>query len=318
MKAAVLEKLETTPVYKNFEEPVPDNDLQVINVKAAAFKNLDKLKTMKSFYGHIQKLPAVVGTDGVGTLEDGTRVYAQGVTGMFADKALVRKNGVVELPEEIDFATAAALPNAVMGAALPLKLKADIQPGENVIINGATGFTGQMAVQLAKHYGAENIIVTGRNKERLELLKEFGATHVISLSQGGDEIAEELREIMKSVPVDAVIDYLWGESISIILEEIKNAAHRKVRVINVGNTTGDSIRLSTGILRGSGISLIGSGLGSYSKEEFGYFSQSILPEMFKLAAEGRITVNFKEESIENIELVWERGLKSGERTVFVM
>ena len=72
---------------------------------------------------------------------------------------------MVKLPNGIDDAVAAALPNAVAGSAMALRFRAAMQSGETVLINGATGFTGKIAVQIAKHYGAKKIVVTGRNEQ---------------------------------------------------------------------------------------------------------------------------------------------------------
>src|SRR5699024_8423358 len=138
MKAAVLKKLGTTPVLKDVDEPqIENSQQQIIDVKAAPVKPLDRLMTMKSFYAAYSDLPAIVGTDGAGILKDGTRVYAQGITGMFAEKAIIEKDAYTVLPENLDFATAAALPNAVQGSVLPLRLRGNIQKGSTILINGA-------------------------------------------------------------------------------------------------------------------------------------------------------------------------------------
>ena len=121
MKAAVLHQLGQTPQYDDFPDPVPQNaDEIVLAVKAAAVKNIDKLRAGGTHYASYTKLPVVVGIDGVGDLEYGTRVYAAGVTGMIAQKALIRKGQYVVLPAGLDESTAAALPNAGMGAAMAL------------------------------------------------------------------------------------------------------------------------------------------------------------------------------------------------------
>src|SRR4051812_35877983 len=155
MKAAVLHQLGTNPKYEEFTDPVPQDEHQVsVTVKASAIKQLDKLKVSGKHYTSYQKLPNVVGTDGAGVLEDGTRIYAAGITGMLAEKALVQKLNCVRLPDNLDFETAAALPNALMGSDGALLIRAKIQKGETVLINGATGVTGKVAVQIAKYRGA--------------------------------------------------------------------------------------------------------------------------------------------------------------------
>lgn len=158
MKAAIIYQQAEMPQYADVPEPVvKNNDELLISVKAAAIKHLDKSKASGKHYS-VNKDNAhatVIGGDGVGLLKDGTRVYAIGETGMAAEKAIIDKDRMVKLPKEIDNVTAAALPNAVIGSAMALRFRAKMQKGETVLINGATGFTGKMAVQLAKYYGAK-------------------------------------------------------------------------------------------------------------------------------------------------------------------
>ncbi|MGG7036914.1 MAG: zinc-binding alcohol dehydrogenase family protein, partial [Flavobacterium sp.] len=218
MKAAVLNKLGTSPVYQDFTDPVPQNNEQiVINVKAASIKNIDKLRASGTHYAGYKEVPAIVGLDGVGVLENGTRVYAQGLTGMIAEKALISADRFTPLPDEIDDITAAALPNAVIGATMAIVSRAKIQKGHTILINGATGVTGRLAVQVAKYYGAAKVITTGRNAESLAKLTQLGADHIISLKQNDEAIISQLKEIHKTTPIDIVIDYLWGHPIELII-----------------------------------------------------------------------------------------------------
>src|SRR6187401_3620252 len=146
MKAAILNKLGTSPVYQDFADPIPQNEEQIlINVKAASVKNIDKLRAGGKHYASHKELPAIVGLDGVGILENGKRVYAQGLTGMIAEKALISAHRFTLLPDQIDDITAAALPNAVIGATMALLFRAKMQKGQTVVINGATGVTGRLA-----------------------------------------------------------------------------------------------------------------------------------------------------------------------------
>ncbi len=164
MKAAVVYKKGESPKYAEFPEPIVSNENEVlVSIKAVAITNLDKgIASGKHYSSEKENLNVfIVGSDGIGILENGTRVYARGIYGTIAEKALVERNRMVVLPNGIDDATAAAMPNAVAGSAMALRFRAGIKPGETVLINGATGFTGIMAVQIAKHYGAMNIIVTG-------------------------------------------------------------------------------------------------------------------------------------------------------------
>lgn len=320
MKAAVLNQLGTVPVYQEYPEPVPENDEQIlINVRAAAIKNIDKLRTNVSFYASHTDLPTVVGIDGVGVLENGTRVYAQGITGMIAEKALISKNRYTILPEKLDYSTAAALPNAALGAAMSLLIRGDMQKGSTVLINGATGVTGQFAIQVAKYYGAAKVVATGRNPKLFGKLKSLGVDTSISLQQDDEAIIKQLRDIHAANPVDIVIDYLWGRPIELIINAVKgggmNTFTHKVRIVTVGDMAGSSIMLQSGILRSSAIELLGSGIGSVSQEDVKKFGSEILPEMFQLAADGRLTIDTKTETLENIQSAWNENGEAGKRIV---
>ena len=323
MKAAVLNKLGTSPMYQDFADPIPQNVEQIlIRIKAASVKNIDKLRAGGKHYASYKELPVIVGLDGVGILENGMRVYAQGLTGMIAEKALISKNRFTVLPDGIDDIVAAALPNAVIGATMALLFRAKMQKGHTVLINGATGVTGRLAVQVAKHYGAAKIIVTGRNAESLEKLTQLGADYIISLKQDDDTIINQLKEISKTNPIDIVIDYLWGHPIELIIKSLKgsgiNSFTHQVRIVTVGDMAGESISLSSGTLRSSSIEILGSGLGSLSKEELKKFDTEILPEMFQLAADNILSIETQVENLQNIETVWNKEIDAGKRLVICM
>ncbi|WP_428233032.1 quinone oxidoreductase family protein [Flavobacterium sp.] len=320
MKAAVVYKKGELPKYAEFTDPIVQNENQVLfSVKAVAITNLDKGKASGKHYSSENNYQNgfVVGSDGVGLLEDGTRVYARGINGTIAEKAIIDKNIVVPLPEGISDAVAASLPNAVAGSAMALKFKAGIKSGETVLINGATGFTGQMAIQLAKHYGAKKVIVTGRNEKTLESLLVLGADEVISLKQNDEKIIEMLKEIHVNTPIDIVLDYLWGHPAELILNALKGNGSftTKVRYVTIGGMAGDSIQLSSGILRSVNLQLSGSGLGSWAKEDVKLLFSEILPEMFLLAAQNQLKVNIETVPLVDIEEAWAREVSDGKRLV---
>lgn len=324
MKAAVVFQKGEAPKYvTDFAEPVAENEHEIIlRMKASAVKNLDKMRASGQHYStqHEAFQPKVVGGDGVGLLADGTRVYAIGVSGMIAEKAVVEKGIMVKLPENIDDATAAALPNAVMGSALALRFRAGLQKGETVLINGATGVTGKMAVQLARYYGAKKIIATGRNEQVLQRLLSLGADDIISLKQDDKNLLAQIKNLQKENPIDVVIDYLWGRSAELILDALKGqggASHR-TRFITVGGMAGDTITLSSSILRSTDIQLSGSGLGSWSREDVKSLIAEILPEMFRLAAEGKLTIETVNLPLQDIEKAWSMAIEGGKRLVVLI
>jgi NADPH:quinone reductase-like Zn-dependent oxidoreductase len=319
MKAAVLHQLGSAPKYEDFPDPVPGEGQLLMNVKAASVKNIDKLRAGGIHYASHTKLPEIVGLDAVGTLEDGTRIYAQGVGGTIAEKTLVRSGTYVLLPEGLDDITAAALPNAVYGSVMALLFRAKMKKGEVVLINGATSVTGQFAVQAARHYGASKIIVTGRNETILEELKGMGAAEIISLKQEDPIIINRLKELHSIKPIDIVIDYLWGNPVKLIINALKgsgvNNFSTRVRIVSVGSEAGKDIILESDTIRSSAIEILGSGIGSLSLDDLKKFGSEVLPEMFMLAAEGKLKIQTETAELKDIESVWQKNMDPGKRLV---
>jgi len=320
MKAAVVYQRGELPEYVDFPEPIPQNDDEVlVTVKAVAIKHFDKGRAAGRHYSSDtpRNDGQVIGGDGVCLLDDGTRAYAIGASGMLAERAAIDKDRIVKLPANLDDATAAALANAVMGSAMGLRFKADIEPGDIVLINGATGFTGRVAVQIAKHYGAKKVIATGRNQKSLNDLLALGADEIISLKQGDEQFLTQLKQTHANTPIDVIIDYLWGHTAEMILACIKGNGSftNKIRFVSVGAMSGDIIQLSAANLRSVDLQLTGSGLGSWSKGQVRQLFTEILPEMFQLAADGKLKVETIEVKLKDIASLWDMDITDGQRLV---
>lgn len=323
MKAAVVYKKGELPKYAEFQDPIATNENEVlISVKAVAITNLDKGIASGEHYSseNENQNGTVIGSDGIGLLENGTKVYARGISGTIAEKALVEKSKIVALPDGIDDAIAASMPNAVAGSAMALRFRAGIKPGETVLINGATGFTGQMAIQIAKHYGAKKIIVTGRNEKTLESLLALGADEIVSLKQNDENFVSQLKAIHQNTPIDIVLDYLWGHSAELIFSVLKGNGNftPKTRYVSVGSMSGDTIQLSAQILRSVDLQLSGSGLGSWTKDEVKLLFSEILPEMFLLASQNKLKVNIEKVNLVDIEKMWNADVSDGKRLVVIV
>jgi NADPH:quinone reductase-like Zn-dependent oxidoreductase len=320
MKAAVIYQRGEMPQYADVDEPVVQNDDELlISVKAAAIKHFDKGRASGKHYSANadKKNATVIGGDGVGLLADGTRVFALGVSGMIAEKATIEKSRMVKLPNGIDDAVAAALPNAVAGSAMAIRFRAAMQKGETVLINGATGFTGKIAVQVARHYGARKIIVTGRNEQSLQSLIELGADEIISVKEDDETFVAKIKEIHSDTPIDIIIDYLWGHTAELILSSLKGRGSftHKTRFVSIGAVTGDKIQLSAENLRSVDLQLSGSGLGSWTKDEMKKLFSEIIPEMFQLAADKKLKVDTEKVSLADIEKLWDMEMPDGKRLV---
>ena len=324
MKAlAIFQRGELPQLMDHYPEPSVQNDDELlVSVKAAAIKHLDKSRAIGKHYsaGNDLSKSHIMGGDGVGLLADGTRVFALGASGMVAEKARIEKNTIVKLPDGIADDIAAALPNAVAGSAMALRFRAGIKEGETVLINGATGFTGKIAVQVARHYGAKKIIATGRNEKSLEQLRSLGANEIISLKQEDQLFVENLKRIHFETPIDIIIDYLWGHPAELILSALKGQGsftHRS-RFVSVGAMTADKIELSAESLRSADIHLTGSGLGSWTGDEMKILFKEIIPEMLELAAIGKLRVDTMKIGLSDIEKLWTMDIPDGKRIVVII
>ncbi|SHG24195.1 zinc-binding alcohol dehydrogenase family protein [Chryseobacterium sp. OV279] len=323
MKVAVVFEKGSIPQYADFPDPeTPKENETQVSVKAASIKNLDRAIAGGSHYSVSSEAhqPRIIGTDGAGYLDNGQKVYFFSKKGTTAEKVNAEKGFIIPVPEELDFATAAALPNAVMGSAMGLKFKAGMKPGDTVLINGATGVTGKIAVQVAKLYGAKKIIATGRNEDSLQSLLRLGADEVVSLKQPDEDFKTKIKEIHNKTPIDIILDYLWGHSIEMMLYALKGNGtfSHKTRLVSVGGMSGDTIQLSSQILRGTDIQISGSGLGSWTKEETHLLFTEIIPEMFQAAVEGNIKIDTEKADIRDVETVWNAEIPAGKRLVLTI
>ncbi len=323
MKAAILHKAGEIPRCEEYPDPIPAQDEEIIYVKAASIKNLDKSRAKGVHYDSNAIFPSIVGVDGVGVLADGTRVYTGSPSGMMAEKALVSKKRMrVPLPDNIDDVTAAAIPNPALSAWLSLEFKGELKKGDTVFILGATGITGKLAIQFAKHLGAGKIIAAGRNPVALKTLPSLGADVVVSLNQSREELEKELKGLKKESHFDIVIDYLWGEPAEMLLDVLSghdlDAAAKRVRYIQVGEMAGPTIKLKGGTLRGSWIELSGQGGGGVPKEIMMKIPTEYLPKIFDMAAKGQLVIDTEAVALEDVEEAWKRGDTGGKRLVVVM
>lgn len=322
MKAAVIHQLGQVPAYETFPDPQPQTPQERrMRVTAASIKNLDKYRAAGHHYDAHKVLPAVAGVDGVGVLEDSTRVYSSGHTGMIAEQAIITEGRYVPLPDHVDDVTAAALPNPGLSAWFSLEYRARVQPGETVFILGATGITGKLAIQLAKYFGAGKVIAAGRNPKALESLYALGADETISLLQDDAALKQNIQTLHASTPFDVVIDYTWGHPTEVMLDALTGtsllATGNRIRYVTVGEMAGPTITLKSGTLRSTPIELLGVGGGSVPKEEIGRAMTEVLPKLFSLAAEGRIRIDTEAIPLANVSEAWTRGDVDGKRIVIV-
>lgn len=320
MKAAVLHQLGETPRYEDFPDPTPGEGQILVHVKAVALENVDKMMAEGSHFASQQflsRLPAIIGFDGIGMLEDGRLVGFGGVKapyGAMAEKTIIPEGYHVPVPEGVDAVIAAALPASALTSLFPLKWGAKLQPGETVLINGATGVSGKLAIQIAKLLGAGRIIGTGRNAESMKQIQEFGADAVIDLKQPD----EELRENFKTEAgegYDVMLDYLWGHPTEVLIQTLVPSELRiakPVRLIQIGEKAGATISLSADSLRTSGLEIRGGAAG-ITPEAMGEATNQV----WGWLKENKLHMDIEQVPLKDIEIVWKRTDFQGKRIVIL-
>ena len=273
MKAAIVTAAGKSPVYGDFTEPQPQQGVEVITVSASALSQFSKSWSSGTHYSSGDAFPAVAGADGVGRTAEGRRVYfvlPQTPYAALAERSLVDPRRCIPIPDDVDDVTAAAIANPGMSAWAALAERAQLRRGETVLVNGAAGSAGRLAVQLARYLGAGKVIATGRNKDELQELLRLGADVVIPFTLGplhplGAKRYEDALQAEFARGVDVVIDYLWGESAQTVIIAVAKAVEdaRPVRFVHVGGASREEkIDLPGAALRSSAIQLMGSGTKS--------------------------------------------------------
>ena len=299
MRAAVLHEHGAIPRCGDFPDPCAAGGDVVVEVAAAGLHHLDLHKATGTFYTGPPQLPSVVGTDGVGRLADGRRVYFDATvppTGSMAERALARREALCDVAEGVDDATAAALGNTGLGAWLALSWRAGLRAGETVLVLGATGAFGTVAVQAAKVLGAGRVVAGARASERLARLLELGADAIVELD-GAADLHERLRAAAGG-EVHVTLDTLWGEPGRAAI----GVAARFARHLQVGNLAGLDVTLPATALRSISLDLRGFSVAHPSPHvrREGYL------DLTRHVARGDIAVDVEAYPLELVDAAWER------------
>jgi NADPH:quinone reductase-like Zn-dependent oxidoreductase len=318
MLAAVLHALGKRPVFEEFPDPTPGEGEVLIHVCAAALKPVDKQLAEGKHYASPREFPVVCGADGLGRLEDGTRMFFGGPRrpyGAMAERTVVRRAQCFLVPDEVDDDTAAAISNPGVSAWLSLKHRAKLAAGETVLSLGATGVTGKLAVQIAKILGAGRVVAAGRNERVLSTLHELGADTTIRLDRPNQELIEAFRREAGEKGFDVIIDYLWGAPTEALLTAITGAefmvARSETRLVEVGESAGPTIALPAAVLRSTALTILGTA---------GIPPWEVLTEAFQQvmnhAASGKLRIETERIPLSEIEAAWERNVP-GRRLVVI-
>ncbi len=289
MKAAVVNDFKEAPKVSVIETPKPAANEQTVHVLAAAVYPRVRSQANGTHYTSTGELPFVPGLDGVGQTETGQTGYfitSNAEYGALAEQTVIDRHRFIPLGNDIDAARVAAGMNPAMSAWMSIKVRVGDLTGKKVMILGATGAAGQMAVQISRYLGASEVIGVGRNQTKLTALSELGATQTISLRDD----QESLRAAFTAAAdVDVVLDYLWGTVASTAMKVMLPARHnhsQQLLWIEIGSMSGANMVLPSAALRSVNLNLVGSGQGSINARQ--YLAE--LPELAQLISAGQFKI----------------------------
>jgi NADPH:quinone reductase-like Zn-dependent oxidoreductase len=301
MKAAVVLEAGKPPVYTDFKEPAPGLGEALVTVSAAALSPLAKGRASGTHYSSDAEVPFAAGVDGVGRLADGRRVYfvlPRAPFGSMAERSVVDAALCVPLPAGLDEVQAAAIANPGMSSWAALKERARLVAGETVLVNGATGTSGQLAVRIARLLGARKVIATGRNRALLDALP--ADVHIPLVDDG--QALETAFKAQFAQGIDVVLDYLWGPSAERLVVAAAKAAPegRRIRYVEIGNASAPTISLPGAALRAGGLELMGSGIGSVPVPRL----LKAIGELFQAATAGGLKIATKSVPLAEVGKAW--------------
>ena len=318
MNAAVVRSFEQPPRYECFDVPEAKSDHEAeVDVLAVGLHPRVRSGASGSHYTSTERLPMIPGIDGVARSADGELLYfvAQDeILGSMAEKTVIDMRRSVPLPEGADPIRLAAMMNPAMSSWVALRRRVPLQVGQSVLILGATGNAGQMAIRIAKHLGAARVIGAGRDGERLRFLVAIGADDVVRLTDSSEETAAALASAAANV--DIVLDYLWGTPATIaMMGLLKGRADRSLELnwVQIGAIAGPTIELPSVALRSANLHIQGNGQGAVSTER--YIAE--LPSLIDAIDAGAFHLRPKIVPLSEVEATWHLDDAPGERTVLV-
>jgi NADPH:quinone reductase-like Zn-dependent oxidoreductase len=318
MHAAVVRSFDHPPRYERCDSPEPVGpDEALVDVLAVGLHPRVRTGASGRHYSSSGMLPMIPGVDGVGRLSDGQRVYfvsTDDVRGSLAEHTVVDVRRTIPLPERVDSNKIAAAMNPAMSAWVALRRRVPLAPGQSVLVLGATGNAGGMAVQVAKHLGAGRVVAAGRNQKRLKALPALGADAVVALDDDAGVTSERLAAA--AAEVDIVIDYLWGEPAEIAVMALLRARTDRSRAldwIQIGATAGPTMELPSVALRSANLRIQGNGQGAVSTRA--YLEE--LPSLIEEIDAGTLEVEARPLPLADVETIWNVPDAPGVRIVLI-
>ncbi|WP_066585470.1 quinone oxidoreductase family protein [Cellulomonas timonensis] len=316
MRAAVVTSFDRPPRCADVPEPEPGEHQEVVDVLAAGLHRRVRSQADGSHYTSTGVLPLIPGIDGVGRRDDGSLVYfllPPGATqGSMAERVAIDMRRAVTLPDDADPLRVAAAMNPAMSSWVALRRRVAFRQRQGVLVFGATGSAGQLAIQVAKELGAGTVTAVGRGAARLEGLRDVGADVVVPLDGDPGEAAQAVGRA--AAEVDVALDYLWGQPTQDAMAAVvahRSDPARRIDWVQIGSVAGPDITLPAAGLRRVNLRVLGSGQGSVSPDAM----EAELGDLARWIDAGAFTVGVQAVGLADVERVWTESVPSGMRVV---
>jgi NADPH:quinone reductase-like Zn-dependent oxidoreductase len=318
MHAAVVTSFQEPPHYRECDVPTPhSSDQRLVDVLAVGLHPRVRSAAAGRHYTSSGELPMIPGTDGVGRLDDGSVVYfvaSDDTPGSMAERAVVDVRRSLRLPDGVDVERIAAAMNPAMSSWVALRARVPLVPGQGVLVLGATGSAGRMAVQIAKRLGAGRVVGAGRDADRLVALTEIGADAVVRLTEDADATGTALAD--EAADVDIVLDYVWSAPAERAIMALLTARADRSKAldwIQIGAMAGPTIELPSVALRSANLRIQGNGQGAVSARRY----VAELPSLIDELDAGTLVITPRRVALADVESAWRTDDAPGERTVLV-
>jgi NADPH:quinone reductase-like Zn-dependent oxidoreductase len=300
MRAVVITAPEAGPVCADFPEPEPKPGEQVFSLVGAGLHQVVRSLAAGRHYGSTDAYPLVPGVDAVARAADGGLVYTGFIAapwGTMAERMAARFG--LPVPEDADPLAVAAGMNPGMSGWLPLRARAAEVPLGTVLVIGATGMAGRIAVQSALTLGADRVVAVGRDASALAELASDAVT-TVRLGEGAEE---RLASVLSPAP-SIVLDYLWGPVAEVAFAALQRRGldddTADITYTQIGGLAGPTAALPGSLLRSRRIRVVGSGAGSATTEQI----LAQLPSFMAMIADGRVRVPYRAFALEDAAAAW--------------
>lgn len=315
MKAAVVESFGTLPQFADIPDPVATEAHQiVVDVVAVGLHPRVRSQAAGSHYTSTDQLPLIPGVDGVGRDETGRLRYFvlhDTVHGSMAQRAVIDARRSVVLPPGADPVQVAAVMNPAMSSWIALRQRIGFQPGQSVLVLGATGNAGSMAIRVARRLGAGRVIAAGRGAPRMAGLHPDA---IVALDDEPDVVADQLGQ--EGSTVDVVLDYLWGQPTADALRAIVPARRddaQQLTWVQIGSVAGTESPIPSAALRATRLQIVGSGQGSVAPSSI----VAELGELLNEVATGRFASEVVAMPLSQVNQAWQTLTHGGQRIVLL-